>query len=49
VATDARASTSLTLRALADRLHELCGGLRPREVASDQGIEARFRQHRLFL
>jgi flagellar biosynthesis protein FlhG len=49
VATEADAPTSRHLRALAQRLETLCGGLDPREVAGDQGIEARFRQHRLFL
>lgn len=49
VATDADAPTSRGLRQLVDRLGKLCGGFAPREVASDQGIEARFRQHRLFL
>lgn len=49
VATDPDAPTSGCLRALVGRLETLCGGLSPREVPSDQGIEARFRQHRLFL
>ncbi len=49
VATDAAAATSVHLRAMSERLQQFCGGLRPREVAGDQGIEARFRQHRLFL
>ncbi len=49
VAIDPQARTSVALQALADRLREICGGLQPREVAADQGIEARFRQHRLFL
>ena len=49
VATEPGAPTSVHMRALAARLEVLCGGLGPREVASDQGIEARFRQHRLFL
>ncbi|MBL8726944.1 MAG: P-loop NTPase [Planctomycetes bacterium] len=49
VATDAEARTTRCLRTLVDRLQILCGGLQPREVPSDQGIEARFRQHRLFL
>jgi flagellar biosynthesis protein FlhG len=49
VATDPDAKTTRCLRTLVERLHTHCGGLQPREVASDQGIEARFRQHRLFL
>ena len=49
VATDATAPTSLALARLLQRLEGASGGLRAREVAADQGIEARFRQHRLFL
>ena len=49
VAIDPQARTSQALQVLADRLREVCDGLRPREVPADQGIEARFRQHRLFL
>lgn len=49
VATEPQAPMSRSLRALVGRLHTMCGGLAPREVPSDQGIEARFRQHRLFL
>jgi flagellar biosynthesis protein FlhG len=49
VATEPESATALALGAMAERLQSLCGGLVPREVASDQGIEARFRQHRLFL
>lgn len=49
VATDPEAPTSRGLRGLVGRLAELTGGLQPREVTSDQGIEARFKQHRLFL
>lgn len=49
VATEPNAPTSVHMRALAARLEQLCGGLQPRDVAGDQGIEARFRQHRLFL
>ncbi|MBX3462832.1 MAG: P-loop NTPase [Planctomycetes bacterium] len=49
VATEPEAATSRCLRRLADRLGELCGGLQPREVPGDQGIEGRFKQHRLFL
>lgn len=49
VATDAAATTSKALAAMAERLAAVCGGLRAREVAGDRGIDARFRQHRLFL
>ncbi len=49
VATDPAAPTSRCLLQLVDRLPTLCGELGPRDVAGDQGIEARFRQHRLFL
>lgn len=49
VATEPTAPTSVALAALAARLEQLCGGLRRRQVAGDAGIEARFRQHRLFL
>ena len=49
VATEPEAPTSLALKALADRLIEICGGLRPRVVEGDETLEARFRQHRLFL
>ncbi len=49
VATDPAAPTSRALLALVERMQQLCGGLRQREVAGDLGISARFRQHRLFL
>jgi flagellar biosynthesis protein FlhG len=49
VATEPESPTSLALRLMAERLQALCGGLQPREVPGDQGIEARFRQLRLFL
>jgi flagellar biosynthesis protein FlhG len=49
VATEPESATAVALRGLAARLEQLCGGLQPREVAGDQGIEARFRSHRLFL
>lgn len=49
VVTEPDAAPSLAVRALAERLAQICGGLRPRLVAGDEGIEARFRQHRLFL
>lgn len=49
IATEPDAPTSIAVRALADRLVQLCGGVRQRTVSGDEGIEARFRQHRLFL
>jgi flagellar biosynthesis protein FlhG len=49
VAIDPQAPTSRALAGLVDRLATLCGGLAPREVAAEQGIQARFKQHRLFL
>lgn len=49
VASDPTAPMSQSLQELAVRLDELCGGLQPREVPVDEAIEARFRQHRLFL
>ncbi len=49
IATDPEAPTSRALAAIVERLLQLTGGLHAHEVASDQGIEARFRQHRLFL
>ena len=49
VATEPDSPTSVAVRALAERLIQISGGLRPRTVASDEGIQARFRQHRLFL
>lgn len=49
VASDPDAPMSRSLQELAVRLEELCGGLRPREVPAEEAIEARFRQHRLFL
>jgi hypothetical protein len=36
------------LAGIAERLRQQCG-LQSREVAADQGVEARFRQDRLFL
>ena len=32
-----------------ERLIQICGGMRQRTVKGDEGIQARFRQHRLFL
>lgn len=49
VATDPEAPTSRAVQRLVDRLLQLCNDLRPRSVDSESGIEARFRQHRLFL
>jgi flagellar biosynthesis protein FlhG len=49
VATEPAAPTSVALAGLVERLRSLCGGLAPRPVRADQGLEARFRQHRLFL
>ena len=49
VATNPRCRTSRAIRAIAERLEELAGPLEPREVPQDQGLEARFREHRLFL
>ena len=49
IAPEPDAPTSIAVRALADRLVQLCGGVRQRTVNGDEGIEARFRQHRLFL
>jgi flagellar biosynthesis protein FlhG len=49
VATAPEAPTSRAVHALSLRLAQLCGGLSPRTVSGDQGLEARFRQHRLFL
>ena len=49
VVTEPESSTSVAVQALAERLIQICGGLRQRTVEGDAGIEARFRQHRLFL
>jgi flagellar biosynthesis protein FlhG len=49
VVTEPESPTSLAVSALSERLIEICGGVRPREVEGDAGIRARFRQHRLFL
>lgn len=49
VATNPRCRTSRAVRAIAERLEELAGPLTQREVPQDQGLEARFREHRLFL
>ena len=49
VVTEPEAPTSLAVRALAERLIQICGGIRPRTVDGDAGICERFRQHRLFL
>ncbi len=49
VVTEPDAPTSMAVRALASRLEQICGPLEPRTVRGDEGIDARFRQHRLFL
>lgn len=49
VVTDPEAPTSMAVRALSERLIQICGGIRPRTVEGDSGIRERFRQHRLFL
>jgi flagellar biosynthesis protein FlhG len=49
VATDAHGALTASFAMVADRLEQLAGPLSPREVVSDQGIEARFKRHRLFL
>ena len=49
VVTDPEAPTSMAVKALAERLIQICGGIRPRTVDGDAGICERFRQHRLFL
>ncbi|MGC6487557.1 MAG: P-loop NTPase [Planctomycetota bacterium] len=49
VVTEPEAPTSLAVQALAERLLQLCGGMRPRTVDGGAGIRERFRQHRLFL
>ena len=49
VVTEPEAPTSTAVRALAERLVQICGGMRPRTVDGDAGICERFRQHRLFL
>lgn len=49
VVTDPESSTSMAVQALAERLIQICGGIRPRTVDGDAGICERFRQHRLFL
>jgi len=49
VATEPEAPIAQNLARLADRLSELVGGFAPRQVAANEGLEARFKQHRLFL
>lgn len=49
VASSPNAPMSRALATIATRLQQLVGGFAPREVLPDQSIEARFRQHRLFL
>lgn len=49
VVTEPESSTALALHAIAERLELLAGPLVPRVVSAEQGLEARFRSHRLFL
>ena len=49
VVTEPDSPTSQAVRALAERLVQIVGGLQRREVQGDETLEARFRQHRLFL
>lgn len=49
IATEPEAPTSMAVTALSERLIQICGGLKPRTVPGDEGIQARFRQHRLFM
>ena len=49
IATEPEAPTSLAVTALVERMIQICGDLRPKRVNGDDGIQARFRQHRLFL
>lgn len=49
IATEPEAPTSLAVTAMSERLIKICGGLMPRTVPGDEGIQARFRQHRLFM
>ncbi len=49
VATDAEGSLTAAFAQIADRLECAGGPLRRRSVPADQGVEARFKRHRLFL
>jgi flagellar biosynthesis protein FlhG len=49
VVTEPGSSTARALSAIADRLGQLAGPLAQRTVGGDDGVEGRFRQHRLFL
>ncbi len=49
VLTDPEGKTALAIAAIAERLEQEAGPLTQREVAADQGIEARYTEHRLFL
>lgn len=49
VATDPLSPIAASLEKLTARLVSICGGLRQREVPAEQSVEARFKQHRLFL
>ena len=43
--TDPEAPTSMAVKALAERLIQICGGIRPRTVDGDAGICERFRNN----
>ncbi len=49
VATDPEAPTSRAVQGIVAKLVQVCGSLQPRMIDGDDGIEARFRKHRLFL
>ena len=49
VVTDPHAPTSVALQRVAERLEQLVGPLCGVDVPGDRGIEARFKEHRLFL
>ena len=49
VATQPEAPLAKELAAMQQRLSEICGGFTQREVEAEDGIEARFKRHRLFL
>jgi flagellar biosynthesis protein FlhG len=49
VVSDPHGATAVALRVIADRLAAAAGPLGPRKVAGADGLESRFREHRLFL
>ncbi len=49
VATTPRCRTSRAIHNIALRLEEVAGPLEPREITQERSLEARFREHRLFL